>query len=408
MAIDIPRLVAACDQDLVRNLLHKIAPVQEAMIDWSLRGRELGLEVQQAASKELTAWVRLQQIASLARHARKPTIRSVLYHDTGLRNAFDELPGGMETAAVWLALQGEELFEYCLSAVHVDDGLNKRSWKAFRVRLPKTAELSFNAERIAKFQKLVSDAIRASPTFDAPGELETHHFRRILFPEDTHSRRALDQVTLFAEARKVTEDAFVESRVQTMVRRKVDSISVIYERERRELDVVTIGGKTFIEQVGKGFFLAFSLCAPQLEPLIRREVKFDTLLRKPKLDMVDQSRFTHAKIDEIRARSPSGGLYTFDAKDYRDNDVDVYEVARRDLGDRSPFEQTGWKVVSARVILYAVPSKPHLKPKLRSVELKSNGHTNLREQDDTDLYIADRLLVSWGILESHQTSGNDD
>jgi hypothetical protein len=171
-----------------------------------------------------------------------------------LRDAFDELSGGTETAAVWLALQGEELFEYCLSAVHVDHDSTSVLWKAFRVRLPKTAELSFNAERIAKFQKLVSDAIRASPTFDAPGELETHHFRRILFPEDTHSRRALDQVTLFADARKVTEDAFVESRVKTMVRRKVDSISVIYDRERRELDVVTIGGKTFIEQVGKGFF----------------------------------------------------------------------------------------------------------------------------------------------------------
>ena len=408
MAIDIPRLVAACDQDLVRNLIHKIAPVQEAIIDWSLRARALGIAVQEAASKDSIVWVRLQQIASLAQHARKPTIRSVLFHYPGLRDEFDELPGAMETAAVWLALRGDELFEYCLSAVHVDHGLNKRSWQAFRVRLPKTAELSFSPERIVKFQQLVSDAIRACPAFDAPGELESHHFRRVLFPEDTHGRRALDQVTLFAEARKVTDDAFVESRVQTMVRRKVDSISVVHDRERRELDVVTIGGKTFIEQVGKGFFLAFSLCTPQLEPLIRREVKFDTLLRKPKLDMVDQSRFTHAKIDEIRVRSPSGGLYTFDAKDCRDSDVDVYKVARCDLGDRSPFEHSGWKVVSARVILYAVPSKPHLKPKLRTVELKSNGHTNLREQDDTDLYIADQLLVSWGILEPHQTSDDDD
>lgn len=408
MTIDIPRLVAACDKDLVRDLLHNIAPDQEAIIDWSLTARVLGLAVQDAISDNSTVWVRLQQIAGLAQHGRKPTIRSVLYHNTALRDAFDELSGGMETGAVWLALQGDELFEYCLSAVHVDHGLNKRSWKAFRVRLQKTAELSFSVERIAKFQRLVREAIRACPSFDAPGELETHHFRRVLFPEDTHSRRALEQVTLFAEARRVTEDVFVESRVQTMVRRKVDSISVIHDRERRELDVVTIGGKTFIEQVGKNYFLAFSDCAPQLEPLIRRKVKFDTLQRKPPLDMVDQSRFTHAKIDEIRVRSPSGGLYTFDAKDYRDSDVDVYEIARRDLGDRSPFEQTGWKVVSARMILYAVPSKPHLKPKMRTIDLKSNGHTNLREQDDTDLYIADQLLTSWGILEPHEADGDDD
>jgi hypothetical protein len=282
-----PRLVAACDQDLLRKLLQKIAPVQEAAVDWSLRARALGLAVQDAASEDARAWVRLQQIGNLAFHARKPTIRSVLYYDTGLRDAFDELPGGMETAAVWLALQSDELFEYCLSAVHVDQGLNRRSWKAFRVRLPRTAELSFTRERILKFQQFVSNAIKACPTFDTPGELETHHFRRIVFSEDSHGRRALDQVTLFADARKVTEEAFVESRVQTTVRRKVDNISVIYESERRELDVVTLGGKTFIEQVGKDFFLAFSLCAPHLEPLIRREVKFGTLLRKPQMDVVD-------------------------------------------------------------------------------------------------------------------------
>ncbi|MFM9846429.1 MAG: hypothetical protein ACKVP3_04630 [Hyphomicrobiaceae bacterium] len=358
MAIDIPRLVAACDRDLMRSLFQKIAPAEEALIDWALNARTLGLSVRDAASKDSKVWVQLQQIASLAQHARRPTIRSVLYHDAGLRDAFDELPGGMETAAVWLALQGDELFEYCLSAVHADQGLNKRSWKAFRVRLPRDAKISFSQERIVKFQQLVSNALKACPAFDAPGELETHHFRRVLFPEDTHGRRLIDQVTLFAEARKVTEDAFVESRLQTMVRRKVDSISVVHDRERHELDVVTIGGKTFIEQVGRSFFLAFSLCAPRLEPLIRREVKFDTLLRKPTLNMVDNSHFTHAKIDEIRVRSPSGGLYTFEAKGHRDSNVDVYEVARCDLGDRSPFEQNGWKVVSARVILYAAPSKP--------------------------------------------------
>jgi hypothetical protein len=99
-------------------------------------------------------------------------------------------------------------------------------------------------------------------------------------------------------------------------------------------------------------------------------------------------------------------FYTFDAKSRRDSVLDVYDCAKIDYGDCSPFECPGWRVVSARIVLFTVPSKPGRSPRLRSVELKSNGHTNLREQDDTDLYVADDLLRRWGILEPNE--GDDE
>ncbi len=408
MAIDIVRLIAGSDHDLIRELLAALAPEQAARIDWTLSGRSLGSAVQESVSENAHAWVRLQQIAALARHGSKPLIRSVLYSDRALRHEFDQLGGGMETAAIWLALQSDELFEYCLSALHVDQGLNKRSWKAFRVRRSNGMTVSFEPERLRRFEGLVREAIHASPSFDSPGNLETHHFSRVVFPEQTHSRRSLEQVTVFAEARMVTEEVFVETRVQTKVRAKVDNISVLFDRERNELDVVTIGGRRFIESVAEAFFVAFSDRNPALEPLIRREINFTKLSSpfKPTLD--DQSRFIRAKIDEIRVLSPGGALYTFDARKHRETDLDVYDIARKDFGNRSPFEQHGWTVVGARVILFAVPSKPHLKPKMRAVELKPNGRTNLREQDDTDRYIADELFTGWGLLARHEVQHDDD
>lgn len=408
MAIDIPRLIAGSDHDLIRDLLYALAPEEAVRIDWNQGGRSLGLAVQEAVSENATAWVRLQQIAGLALHGSKPTVRSVLYHDRAFRYEFDQLVGGMETAAVWLALQSDELFEYCLSALHVDQGLNRRSWKAFRVRRPNGMTLSFEPERQTRFEELVRYAIRASPSFDSPGNLETHHFSRVVFPEQTHSRRSLEQVTVFAEARMITEEVFVETRVQTQVREKVDSISVIFDRERNELDVVTIGGRRFIEDVAEAFLAAFSNLNPALEPLIRREVNFAVLSCPFRPALEDQSRFMRAKIDEIRVLSPGGGLYTFDARKHRDTDLDVYDIARNDFGDQSPFEHDGWTVVGARVILFAPPSKPHLKPKIRVVELKPNGRTNLREQDDTDRYIADELFTGWGLLAPRRVQNDDD
>ena len=406
MATDLPRLVAACDKSYLRDLIAKLEPKCVAKIDWNLQGRELGQAVQHAILDVPEAWGKLQQIDSLAQHGTTATVRSVLYHDRSLRNEFDELRDSLETAAVWLALKDDELFECALSALHADRGLNKRSWKAFRVNLKKGVTFSFKSDRQAEFETLVRHAIRACNAFDAPGELETHYFCRTMFPEFTHSRRVLEQVTVFAEARLVTEDVFVNSRLETKVRGKVDSISIIFDRERQELDVVTVGGSRFISDVANAFFRAFSDEIPPLEPLIRRKINFERLLQKPDLTLTDQTRFVRAKVDELRVQSPSEMLHTFDAKARRDSVKDVYDCAKIDYGDRSPFECPGWRVVSARIVLFAVPSKPGRSPRLRSVELKSNGHTNLREQDDTDLYVADDLLRRWGILEPNE--GDDE
>ena len=372
--MDLPRLVAACDKSYLRGLISKLAPGCNGEIDWNLQGRELGQSVQQTIINAPQAWAKLHQIDNLARHGTTATVRSVLYDNRRLRDEFDELNCNRKSAAVWLAFTDDELFEHGLSAVHADQGLNKRSWKAFRVRLGKSATFTFERDRLDKFEALVRDAIRMCNAFDAPGELETHHFRRTIFPEFTHSRRELDQVTVYAEARLITEDIFTNSRLETRVRGKVENISVIFDRERRELDVVTVGGSRFIADVANAFFAAFSNEVPPLDALIRRRINFERLLRKPDLALTDQTRFVRAKVDEIRAMSPGGMLSTFDAKSHRDSPTDVYDIAKIDFGDRSPFECPGWRVVSARIVLFAAPSKPGRKPRPRAIELKSNGH----------------------------------
>jgi hypothetical protein len=388
--------------------MSRVAPERTREIDWDLQGRDLGRAVQRTIGNAPKAWAKFQQIANLAHHGTTVTIRSILYHDRRLRDEFDELGCSRETAAVWLALKDDELFEYGLSALHVDRGLNKRSWKAFRVNWGVGASFSFEPDRLAKFEGLIRDAIRACNAFDIPGQLQTHHFRRTLFPEHTHSQRVLEQVTVFAEARLVTEDVFENSQLETKVRRKVDSISVIFDRARRELDVVNIGGRGFIEDVAKAFLKAFSNEAPPLQPLVRRKINLRKFLEKPNLILDDQTRFLHAKVDEVRIFSPSGVLYTFDAKPVGKNEMDVYYCAKIDFADRSPFECPGWTVVSARVVFSVVPSKPGRAPRPRAVELKSNGYTNLREQDDLDSYIADELLTLWGILEPNDQDAEDD
>ena len=101
-------------------------------------------------------------------------------------------------------------------------------------------------------------------------------------------------------------------------------------------------------------------------------------------------------------------LYTFDAKAHRRGERDVYDMVQEDFGERSPIAREGWSVVSARIVLFAVPSKPGRTPRPRTVDLKANGHTNLREREDVDLYIADELFKRWGILEPNDDGADDE
>lgn len=408
MAIDVARLIGASDPKLVRQLIELLAPEQSSKIDWGLQGRALGYRVRDALSGDAKAWPKLQNIESLAFHGGVSTIRSILRPKPRLLDELDELVGGDETAAVWLALQSDELFQTALSALHADRGLNKRSWQAFLVRFTKDVNFSFDSAAQTKFEALVREAIRKCKSFDAPGKLHTHHFQRVVFPDHTHSRRELDQVTVYAEARTVTEEVFVEAQLETRVRKRVDSISVILDRARRELDVVTLGGKEFIREIGAAFCNSFSNHTPSLDPLVRREVIFDLLRRPLPMPLDHQSRFVRATVEEVRVKSPMGLLMTFDARGQRDGQASVYGVASHEFGDHSPFERDGWQVVSARIVLWAAPTSTGRHPRPRAVELKPNGHTNLLEQDDTDRFIADELLTRWGILEPRNSDGDDD
>ena len=401
MAFDLLRLVAACQRDILEALIEQASPERKRTIDWTLADRLLATDLARVFSADGTTWPRLQNIESLALHGGKAIVRSVLYRDRKLRDQLDSLDASGETAAVWLAVASDAHFQFALSALHADRGLYKRSWKAFRAPFSTDAEFKFDVDARGRFEQLVHEAIDKNRYLDAPGRLEVHHFNRVVFPEHSHSRRDQDQVTVYAEMRNVTEEIFNDANeIETRRRKRIDQISVVLERARRELDVITIGGSGFIRTVAQAFCVSFSNETPHLEDLIRRPINLQVLARKPPLPLDGQDLVKAACVDEIRVRSPTGWLCTFERKSRERIEEDVYDVAAREFGDRSPFNKDGWTVEGARIRLDMAPDKVGHGPKVRAVELKPNGRTNLREHEDNDRFIADKLLVRWGILEA--------
>jgi hypothetical protein len=402
MTTDLTRIASACQRDLLQALIEKVSLENKRKVNWKLGGRHLARELTRFFSSDGKVWPQLQNIESLAMHGGKAIVRSVLYHEPGLRDSLDSLDASDETAAVWLALTSEPYFQYALSALHADQGLNKRSWKAYRAPFSSHARFVYDAATLEAFEHRVRDAIVKNRALDAPGRLEVHHFNRVVFPQYSHSHRDQDQVTVYAEMRNVTEEVFNEAdEIETRRRKKIDQISVVFDRARREIDVVTIGGGKFIRKVAYAFCESFSTEIPDLEDLIRRPVNLQVLAYKPELPLDGQDLVEDACVDEIRVMSPTGWLCTFERKSRVRVVEDVYDLAEREFGDASPFSKQGWRVQSARIRLGMRPEKVGLGAKVRTVELKPNGRTNLREQEDKDRFIANFLLVKWGILEPH-------
>lgn len=74
MTTEIVSLIAACDWDLMQQLVQKLAPAEVKKIDWGLEGRDLGTQVRSALHKYDAAWMKLQNIESLAKHGTRGTI----------------------------------------------------------------------------------------------------------------------------------------------------------------------------------------------------------------------------------------------------------------------------------------------------------------------------------------------
>ena len=400
MATDLTRIASACQREFLVALIEKVSLENRRKVNWKLSGRQLARELTRIFSSDGKVWPQLQNIESLAMHGGKAIVRSVLYHEQALRDPLDSLDASDETAAVWLALTSDPHFQYALSALHADRGLNKRSWKAYRAPFSSDARFAYDAKTLGVFQQLVRDAIEKNRALDAPGRLGVHHFNRVVFPQHSHSQRDQDQVTVYAEMRNVTEEVFNDAdEIETRRRKKIDQISVVFDRARREIDVVTIGGGKFIRKVAHAFCESFSTEFPELEDLIRRPVNLQVLACKPPLPLDGQDLVEDACVDEIRVMSPTGWLCTFERKSRVRIEEDVYDLAEREFGDASPFKKQGWTVQSARIRLGMKPDKVGLGAKVRTVELKPYGRTNLREHEDKDHFIANFLLVKWGILE---------
>ena len=400
MAPDLARLVSASDYELFKKLIQQLSPAKSKDVNWRLRDRALANSIVHTFSSDSDVWPKLQNVCCLATHGGKPVVLSVLYLDKDLRNQLDELDANGETAAVWLATVSDDHFQFALSALHADRGLNKRSWKAFRTPFDKSAQFDFGSNAKRRFQELVSEAIDKSRTFDAVGRLEVHHFDRVIFPDHSHSRRNQNQVSVYAETRNITEEVFNEAdELEIRTRKKIDQISVVLDRARRELDIVTLGGKDFIRTVAQAFFKSFCNEAPELEALVRRPIHMQCLARRPDFSLEGQTIVQAAMVDEIRLRSPTGWLCTFECKTRGRLDHDVYDLAEKEFGAQSPFLHGNWMVEAGRIRLEMTPVRVGRAPKIRGIELKPNGRTNLREHEDKDRFIANELLVRWGIFE---------
>lgn len=400
MPFDLPRLVAGCPRDYLAALIERLSPEKKDSVDWLLPDRPLATELGRAFSADGNVWPRLQEISGLATHGGKAIVRSVLYRDRTLRDRLDALDATDETAAVWLAVVSDTHFQFALSALHADRGLRKRSWRAFRA--PFSADVQFNLDNRAKqrFEELVRTAIDKNRYLDRPGRLSVHHFNRVVFPGHSDSGRDQDQVTIYAEMRNVTEETFNEAdQIETQRRKRIDQISVVFVRARRELDVISIGGRDFIRAVAHAFCESFSNETPKLEDLIRRPINLGSFASRPPMPLDGQNVVEAACVDELRVRSPTGWLWSLESKSRERIQEDVYDVLEQEFGDRSHFKKEGWSVESARIRLGLAPVQVGQSSKVRSVELKSDGRTNLREHVDRDRFIANALLVRWGILE---------
>ena len=369
-------------------------------VDWQQAPTTIVRDVVDALSGNSWAIGALESCKLIADSGGRDLLRSAGHHKQVLMSGVDNLDANDETCAVWLATEDREVFSLVVSAAQAQRGIGTRSWQAFCItqREPIHAAVGdlgcMERFRIA-VERVLHQQQRQLPPWR---NLSIDHFEYALDRRDSHSRRPLVQVNVYAETTPRNHEILVDGQLVPVQLPGLYRASLIFDSARRTIEVVAKGGRAVRDALVDAFCKTLLPSHITTDRLARRQINFDLFRSKPQFARNPGDPL--CVIDEMRLFSPGvdNGLVTLDCKRQGQHVHDVYSWASTWLGLGNPIGKDGWQIVSVRLRLVFKPERIGKSGRIVTVYLKHPLGTTLRENTNADHAVAERLFKRWGIF----------
>lgn len=299
--------------------------------------------------------------------------------------------------ALWSLINWPDKLAEAESILQADAEIGKRTWR--RIQLPPGQELHHETVDIDHLRRSLAEAF--TPKKGRPRACEIDVLTRHLDAGVQLDIRVEDNLQRNLEFG--TDDKTIWRDVRPPLR----MTAIIYP-ESGVIDLLMVGGEKARQKlIGP---LGTHMFKKPLEPMTVNQPLF--LLNRLRegvipdehsgLDLLDLG-VVKIRLSECRLRSTQRPLCDYLVKPPADKDApDALECIR--MQHTATLMGTGFNFISATVSLYFMPDGTSKKGRALHIGLKPTGISNLRDMEEADARLAEKLVLALGIMQKSPTA----
>ena len=343
-----------------------------------------------------SVYAELRRVKSLASVRGGQALRNTVPLGHAMLDDFEHLISDSERA-LWALISWPAQLAEAESIMQADAEIGKRTWR--RIQLQPGQELHHEAADIAPLRQALAEAF--TPNKGRPRACEIDVLTRHLDGGVQLDIRVEDNLQRSLEFG--TDDKTIWRDVRPPLR-----MTAILYPESGVIDLLLVGGEKARQKLTVP--LGTHVFRKPLEPMtVNQPLLFLNRLREgvmpdehSGLDLQDHG-VVKARLSECRLRSVQRPLCDYVVKPPADKDApDALECMR--VQHTARLMGTGFNFLSATVSLYFMPEGDSKKGRALHIGLKPTGISNLRDMEEADARLAEKLVLALGVMQKPPTA----
>lgn len=342
-----------------------------------------------------SVYAELRRVKSLANARGVQALRNTVPLGHAMRDDFEHHISDAERA-LWALIHWPAKLAEAESILQADAEIGKRTWR--RIQLPSGQTLYLEAVDIDPLRKALAEAF--TPKKGRPRACEIDVLTRHLDGGVQLDIRVEDNL------QRSLEFGVDDKTMWRDVRPPLRMTAIIYP-ENGVIDLLVVGGEKARQKLLGP--LGTHVFKKALDPLTVNPPLF--LLNRLRqgvnpdehsgLDLLDHG-VVKVRLSECRVRSVQKPLCDYVVKPPAEKDApDALECVQ--VQHTSTLMGTGFNFISATVSLYFMPEGDSKKGRALHIGLKPTGICNLRDMEEADAKLAEKLVLALGVMQKPPT-----
>jgi len=333
----------------------------------------------------------LRHVHALATTRGMDAILNASDNAAAIREDFALLHNPAERA-LWVLVHWPDTFMAAEALLRFDIGVGKRSWKRQTINV--TAPVCREAADVAALEQALSGVLsrRKGPRRACRVDICDRHLDGGV------------QVSVYLEDDPNDLVEFVGDGMCRRTTRPATNLALVYYPESGLVDTVGRGGARVHQPLVTLF--ARHLLKQEVEPQAVRQPMFHLNRLRHGLELPQDSAIDLAacgveriRLRRVRLRSTRGPICDFWLSVPADaTDSCALSASRAQLEDHDLFRGP-YNIIEALISIEFVPTAIGKRGRVLNIDLKQSGISNLRELDEEDAQLAERLLRAWRVSE---------